>query len=169
MTRIPVTILAALGALAISGCESFVPTIGPSRHQIENAEAPANSAAIQLIDIDDSVTDKLTAQQQLRLFSETLTNARIATRTVGFGDVLEVTIWEAAPATLFGSATTNVLGGGIATSHSTTLPEQAVDEQGYIMVPFAGQIKAAGETLGNIQRKIVERLAQKANQPEILV
>jgi polysaccharide export outer membrane protein len=81
--------------------------------------------------------------------------------------VLEVTIWEAAPATLFGSAP--LTGNTIATSRPTTLPEQPVDDQGYIFVPFAGRVMAAGRTLTAIEADIVERLHAKANQPEVLV
>jgi polysaccharide export outer membrane protein len=36
-------------------------------------------------------------------------------------------------------------------------------------VPFAGRIPAAGKTLQAIEATIVERLAKKANQPEVLV
>jgi polysaccharide export outer membrane protein len=123
---------------------------------------------IQVIDINDKVTGRLLDQRKQHLFSETLGNQRITSRRVGAGDVLEVSIWEAAPATLFatGALTT---GATIATSRATTLPEQAVDDQGNIYVPFAGRIPSAGKTLEEIEAEIVARLAKKANQPEVLV
>jgi polysaccharide export outer membrane protein len=154
--------------MLVSGCAGFLPTIGPSRSQVEAAKAPANAAAIQIIDIDDAVTRRLLAQRALRLFSETLGNTRIASRTIGAGDVLEVSIWEAAPATLFSSATM-VNSNAIATSHPTALPEQPVDDEGFIFVPFAGRVPAAGKTLQDIEGDIVRRLRAKANQPEVLV
>jgi polysaccharide export outer membrane protein len=83
--------------------------------------------------------------------------------------MLEVSIWEAAPATLFGIAPMNNTSGAIPTAHATTLPEQPVDDGGFIYVPFAGRIPAAGKTLDAIEAEIVERLAKKANQPEVLV
>jgi len=157
----------------MSGCTGFLPTIGPSRHAINNAQPEAGATAIQIIDIDDGVTRQLLAQRATRLFSETLGNARIAARTVGPGDMLEVSIWEAAPATLFGnSGSTAGVGGmnnAIATSHATTLPEQPVDDEGCILVPFAGRIPAAGKTLQEIESEITSRLSGKANQPEVLV
>jgi len=160
--------LIAFGAVLLCGCVGFLPTIGPSRAQIEGAKPAPNDAAIQIIDIDDAVIRRLLAQRALRNFSETLGNERIASRTVGAGDVLEVSIWEAAPATLFSPAPI-AAGNVIATSHPTTLPEQAVDEDGIIYVPFAGRIRAAGKTLKAIEADIVGRLAKKANQPEVLV
>jgi polysaccharide export outer membrane protein len=87
---------------------------------------------------------------------------------IGAGDFLVVSIWEAAPATLFGSLQMDPH--GLPTpSLATTLPEQPVDGEGCITVPFAGRITAAGKTLPDIAAEIKQRLAKKANQPEVLV
>jgi polysaccharide export outer membrane protein len=129
---------------------------------------PPAAAAIQVVDVDDAVTRQLLTQRAQRLFSETLGNTPISTRVVGAGDVLEVSIWEAAPATLFGSPAMEVRG-ALSTSHATTLPEQMVDSEGFIAVPFAGRILAAGLSLQGIQAEIVSRLTGKANQPEVLI
>jgi polysaccharide biosynthesis/export protein len=171
MRRIQISVVAAIGAVLLSGCAGFLPTIGPSRSAIDANKPQPNAAAIQIIDIDDAVTRQLLAQRATRLFSETLGNAHIASRTVGPGDMLEVSIWEAAPATLFGTApvTTGTGPVPIATSRATTLPEQPVDDEGFIYVPFAGRILAAGKPLQAIDAEIVERLAKKANQPEVMV
>jgi polysaccharide export outer membrane protein len=168
MHRLQTSIIAAISAILLSGCAGFLPTIGPTRGEIERSKPPPNAAAIQLIVIDDAVIRQLLAQRALRLFSETLGNQRIASRSVGPGDMLEVSIWEAAPATLFGApplVATNM----IATSHATTLPEQPVDDDGFILVPFAGRVPAAGKSLQSIEEEIVSRLNGKANQPEVLV
>jgi polysaccharide export outer membrane protein len=87
---------------------------------------------------------------------------------MGPGDVLEVSIWEAAPATLFGSPTREI-SGAIATANFTVLPDQMVDDEGLISVPFAGRILAAGKTLAAIEADIVQRLTGKANQPQVVV
>ena len=153
----------------LTGCASFLPTIGPSRTQIDDSKPQPNQGAIQIIDINDSITRQLLSQRALHLFSETLGNKRIASRTVGGGDVLEVSIWEAAPATLFSIAPTNASTSAISTAHPTTVPEQPVDDDGFILVPFAGRIPAQGKTLQEIESEITSRLRGKANQPEVLV
>jgi polysaccharide biosynthesis/export protein len=158
----------ALSALQVCGCASFVPTVGPSRSAIEGTKPISNAPTIQLVDIDEAVTRRLLDQRAQRRFSETLGNTRITSRPIGAGDVLEVSIWEAAPATLFATGATSAYN-VIATSHATTLPEQAVDDEGCIYVPFAGRIPAAGKTLQDIEADIVARLSKKANQPEVLV
>ena len=167
-TRFLVFSLLALALLG--GCGGFLPTIGPTRSQIENAKPSPSDAGFQIIDVNDAVTNRLMARRGQRMFSETLGSQRIASRTAGAGDLLEVSIWEAAPATLFSMAsTTSASPNAIATSHPTTLPEQPVDDEGFILVPFAGRIPASGRTLQQIESEITERLKGKANQPEVLV
>jgi polysaccharide biosynthesis/export protein len=156
-----------LAALALAGCSTFLPTIGPSRHQIEHAKVPPNVAALQFINIDDSITRQLVAQRKLHLFSESLGTQHPAAHAVGAGDRLEVTIWEAAPATLFGAPVST--SGAITTTHATTLPDQPVDDDGTIYVPFAGRIPAQGRTLQDIESDVATRLQKKANQPEVMV
>jgi polysaccharide export outer membrane protein len=168
MRRIFLLMALGIDLLALTGCTGFLPGIGPSRRQIEHVTSPPIAAAIQVIDIDDAISQQLLEQRRLRMFSETLGNRHISSRTVGSGDVLEVTIWEASPATLFGFAPA-AANPAILTSRATTLPEQVVDDDGFIFVPFGGRIAAAGKTLQAIEAEIVSRLAQKANQPEVLV
>ena len=165
-----ISIIVGINLLSLSGCAGFLPGIGPSRHAIDNSKPNPHAAAIQIVDINDTVTRQLLAEREQRLFSETLGNATILSRAVGPGDILEVSIWEAAPATLFGSAPVSVAGSAaINTSHAITLPDQPVDDQGFILVPFAGRVKAAGKSLTSIEDEIVSRLKAKANQPEVLV
>jgi polysaccharide biosynthesis/export protein len=135
---------------------------------VEQAKTPVGAAAIQVVDIDDEVARALLAQRATRLFSETL-STHPPSRAVGAGDVLEVSIWEASPPTLFGETAALQVRGAIATSHATTLPDQMVDDEGYISVPFAGRVQAAGKSLDAIQDEIVQRLTGKANQPQVLV
>jgi polysaccharide export outer membrane protein len=44
-----------------------------------------------------------------------------------------------------------------------------VNSKGYIHIPFAGNIRAAGRTLSQIESSIVSRLKDKAHQPQALV
>ncbi len=165
--------LVLLTVSLLSGCASLLPSLGPSRHQIEAASHREGTVPLQIIEVNDDVTRQLRTRQTYRLFSETLGNQHLDRRTVGPGDVLDISIWEAAPATLFSvapiSASLASGGGQLPTSRATTLPEQSVDDEGFIFVPFAGRIPAAGHTLEEIQKDIVARLTGKANQPEVLV
>ena len=166
---VPATVALALGTALLPGCAGFISTSGPSRHAVEQNKTTVGAAAIQVIDVNDQVTRQLLSQRTQRLFSLTLGSEPVTSRIVGPGDVLEVSIWEAAPATLFGSTPLVQASGQIKTATPTTLPEQMVDDDGFISVPFAGRILVAGKTLHEIEEEIVRRLTGKANQPEVLV
>jgi polysaccharide biosynthesis/export protein len=89
---------------------------------------------------------------------------------VDVGDALEVTIWEAPPATLFGGSVADTrIGAAISTARPTTLPETLVGPDGTISVPFAGLVTARGRTLRDIELEVVRRLQGKANAPQVQV
>ena len=56
-----------------------------------------------------------------------------------------------------------------AASHVTTLPEQMVNSEGTINIPFVGQIAVAGRSTEQIESEIKRGLKGKANQPQVLV
>jgi polysaccharide biosynthesis/export protein len=153
--------------VTLAGCAGFLPSSGPSRAEISRA-SKVGAAAIQVVDVDDAVTRRLLEQRNGRLFSDALHVEPIVARPIGPGDMLEVSIWEADPATLFATSSIQ-LPGQIATSHATVLPDQMVDDQGFISVPFAGRIPAAGKSLQDIEQEVVQRLTGKANQPQVIV
>jgi polysaccharide export outer membrane protein len=158
----------ALGAMLLAGCSTFFPSIGPSRKDIEHSAQARTLPPIQIVDVNEEVTQRLVAQRTRHLFSESLTNTSEQLQPIGAGDFLVVSIWEATPATLFGSV--EISTSGVPTpAHAITLPEQPVDGEGCITVPFAGRVPAAGKTLPDIAAEIKRRLATKANQPEVLV
>jgi polysaccharide biosynthesis/export protein len=158
----------ALYALLLAGCSTFFSSIGPSRKDVEHSAGERPLPPIQLIEVNEEVTQRLVAQRSRHLFSEVLSNRPDQLQTIGAGDYLVVSIWEATPATLFGAGQINPT--GIPTpSLPTTLQEQPVDGEGCITVPFAGRIPAAGKTLPDIAAEIKQRLSKKANQPEVLV
>ncbi len=161
------SVVPILAAAFLSGCALF-PTSGPSVKEVEQSALPAAANAIQIVEVDDAVTRRLLSQRKQTLFSEALGNAASASHLVGAGDVLEVSIWEAPPATLFGVGTLDARG-TVSGVRATVLPEQVVNNEGFISVPFAGRIQAAGRTLQAIEAEVVKRLTGKANQPEALV
>lgn len=83
---------------------------------------------------------------------------------LGIGDVVQITVFESGSGGLFTPTE-----GGSRQGNFVTLPAQAVDRQGNITMPFAGQIKAAGRKNIEIQREIEEKLAKRALEPQILL
>ncbi|MGF6261522.1 polysaccharide export outer membrane protein [Paraburkholderia youngii] len=155
------------GAVAVSGCSS-IPTSGPSRSQISGAAAPANPTGIQIVDVTDEVARKLFAERSIGNFATTLGNGTSFQQQLGVGDTIEVSIWEAPPATLFGPSQLDSKGGA-SNARVTVLPDQTIDGTGKINVPFAGELKAVGRTPAELQSDIAARLKNIAHDPQVLV
>jgi len=159
--------LAALSMLLAAGCAQL-PRVGPTGAEVEQAATPAASV-IQIVDVDDGVARRLLSQRSMLMFSDALaeTGPQAASSVVGLGDAVEVTLWEAPPAALFSPSIIDPR--SLSSAGATTLPAQVVDRDGFIVVPFAGRVRAAGQSTQEIGAEIVRRLRGKANQPEALV
>lgn len=160
-----------VSALLLSGCagpSSFLSSSGPSASSVNDSKQINDSNAIQIVDVNDNVTRRLVDSNKQAKFSEVFGGKISSSYFVGAGDAIEVSIWEAPPATLFGSGLSDSKAGG-STSRVSTFPEQVVQSNGMINIPFAGQITAAGKSLQEIENEIIKRLHGKANQPQVLV
>ncbi|HWW46411.1 MAG TPA: polysaccharide biosynthesis/export family protein [Xanthobacteraceae bacterium] len=82
----------------------------------------------------------------------------------GIGDTVSVTIFEATAGGLFIPAEAGVRPGNF-----VTIPNQAVDNQGNITVPYAGAIQAKDRTPADVQRAIVAALKDRAIEPQAVV
>ncbi len=158
-------------ALLSSGCVSsptWIASSGPDSKQINNVNSINENSGIQIKDVDDKVARQLISHEGQKLFSEIYSSPEKSTYVIGAGDVLEVSIWEAPPATLFGGSGMDSKS-GTSTTRSVAFPEQMVSSEGTITIPFAGKIDAAGKTPSQIEVQITKRLKDKANQPQVLV
>lgn len=154
----------------ISACSSL-PTSGPSYSKVLEANkrtSETNLPEVNLIKLDNITAQNLYQAQQAQRFSgfDGSMGGGGYAGTVNVGDILEISIWEAPPAVLFGG-TFSAEGQG--NGHLTQLPQQMVNQNGTITVPFIGNIKVAGKTPEAIQNQIVGALNRKANQPQALV
>jgi polysaccharide export outer membrane protein len=84
--------------------------------------------------------------------------------TFGIGDIISVTIFEAAAGGLFIPAEASVRPGNF-----VTLPNQPVDTKGFISIPYAGLVPAAGKTPAQVEKEIVDRIKNRAIEPQAVV
>jgi polysaccharide export outer membrane protein len=156
-------------AAAVAGCSAFGSS-GPSSRAILHSEnKPLSTAAISVVELTDDVARQIVANDRKDNFSELFGGGTAAGSFIGPGDILEISLWEAPPAVLFGSTAIGLPIGLGATSNSLSMPGSVVDENGRISIPFAGSIIAAGKTPAQIEREIVARLRGKAHQPQASV
>jgi polysaccharide biosynthesis/export protein len=148
------TLLACVVGLA--SCDAL-PRSGPSKSEIYAGSVQREGDAF-VVAVDDRVT-RATAVVPALGFSSGFTNAGVVgSDTIHAGDVLGVSIWE------------NVDEGILTTAGAPAgLQDVQVDGQGFIFIPYAGRIKAAGNSPEAIRRIITEKLQEQTPDPQVMV
>lgn len=149
-----VSLVATIGLLA--ACQ--LPKSGPNKTEIL-AGAVQNGGNAFVVEVDDRVTRLTSAVPQFG-FSSSFSSAQALTAdTVRPGDVLGLTIWE--------NVDDGLLSGETGTA--TALDEVQVDSDGFIFVPYAGRIRAAGNTPEQLRVLITNKLREQTPDPQIEV
>jgi len=146
-----------------------MPGAGPGLEAVQRAAQATGPGQVQLVDITPEVAQRLAGLERRKVFSEVLSSTGAADLRIGAGDSIEISVWEAPPASLFGGVTQDPRTGGASGARATVLPEQMIGIDGMVNVPFAGRILAAGRTPAEVEGDIVQRLGRMAHQPQALV
>lgn len=151
----------------LAGCTSLG-AAGPSAGQVKRIDGQDYAGQqIALVELNPQTRQRVAAFEQSLGLAERLGESDAGAWLIGPGDMLDIGLWEAPPAVLFG-------GGGIIPGLDTgaqnrTVLQQMVDGSGAITVPFAGRIEAGGRTPAEVEREIVQRLKGRANDPQASV
>ena len=158
-----VEILAVVAALSSTGGCSWMPTSGPAVYDVAAGATNPGVLPYELIQLTPQVGQILAASAPS--FASTFSDRRVpAEIRFGIGDVVSVTIFEAAAGGLFIPAEAGVRPGNF-----ITLPNQAVDHNGNISVPYTSGIHALGRTPPEVQQEIVNVLKNRAIEPQVVV
>jgi len=149
---------AALAALVavVAGCS--LPRSGPTKAEIFEGSVQRQGDAF-IVTVNQRVT-RATAVVPALGFSSAFLNAGIVgSDTIAPGDTLGLTIFE------------NVDDGLLVPegAPSAVLEEVQVDGSGFIFVPYAGRIRAAGNSPETIRRLITEKLDSQTPDPQVQV
>ena len=150
----PIALVLVASTLASCG----LPGVGPNKKQIFAGSVQREGDAF-VVAVNDRVT-RATAVIPALGFSDALKNASVQSADIiRPGDTLGLTIWE------------NVDDGLLAgeASNATALESVQVDGSGFIFVPYAGRIRAAGNTPEAIRRIITEKLEDQTPDPQVEV
>jgi polysaccharide biosynthesis/export protein len=135
-----------------------LPRVGPNKKEIFAGSVQQEGDAF-IVSVNDRVTRATSVVPALG-FSDSFLNAGVlGSDTISAGDSLGLTIWENVDDGLLASAGAN----------STILEEVQVDGSGFIFVPYAGRVKAAGNTPEGLRRVITERLKDQTPDPQVQV
>lgn len=140
----------------VSSCG--LPRVGPNKREIYAGSVQKQGDAF-VVSVNDRVT-RATAVVPALGFTDAFVNAgQLGSDTIRPGDTLGLTIYE------------NVDDGLLAgtAQSSSVLEEVQVDGAGFIFVPYAGRIRAAGNTPEAIRRIITGKLEDQTPDPQVMV
>ncbi len=147
-------LLAAVALVAACG----LPRSGPTKNEIYAGSVLREGDAF-IVSVNDRVTRATAVTPALGFSQAFLSAGALGSDTINPGDTLGLTIWENVDDGLLASTTSN----------STLLEEVQVDGAGFIFVPYAGRIRAAGNTPEAIRRVITNKLKDQTPDPQVQV
>ena len=143
-------------AAVLSSCG--LPRVGPTKKEIFEGSVQRSGDAF-VVTVNDRVT-RATAVTPALGFSQAFKNAHvIGSDTIRPGDTLGLTVWENVDQGLLAGTGQN----------ATVLDEVQVDGAGFIFVPYAGRIRAAGNTPEALRRIITSKLEAQTPDPQVVV
>jgi polysaccharide export outer membrane protein len=154
----------------MSGCAGVTPQDTPNSQSVQsNAQVSAlseervNYALVSLTPEILNATNTVTASS-LGSLGSLGGGSRGGDVTIGIGDIVTVTIFEAASGGLFIPREA-----GSRSGNFVDIPRQQVDQSGSITVPYAGTIRVAGMTARGVSGIIRDRIKDRAIDPQAVV
>ena len=157
-TSLAVKAIVLLTSVAlVAGCG--LPRSGPNKREVLSGSVDKKGDA-HVVTVTPEVS-RLTAVQPSFGFSESFRNAGVvASDMISSGDEISITVYEnVKDDPLLGNTGQRVSG----------LSTVQVDGQGYIFIPYAGRIKAAGQTNEGLRQAITRKLEGQTPDPQVSV
>ena len=145
----------ALIASTVASCG--LPRSGPSKREIFAGSVERDGNAF-IVEANQAVARATNVDPGLAFGSMFASAGVVASDTVQPGDSLSITVYENVEDGL-------LTAGGVAAN----INEVQVDGDGFIFVPYAGRIRAAGNSPERIRQILTERLEQQTPDPQVLV
>lgn len=154
--RIALRFMAMASLVLLAACA--LPRSGPSKKEIYRGSIE-NGGNAHILFVDDRVARAASYTPSYGFGQDFLSAGQVGADEIRPGDVLGLTIWE------------NVDDGLLASmgSSNTALTELQVDSAGYIFVPYAGRVRAAGNSPEELRNLITQRLATQTPDPQVTV
>lgn len=149
--------LALVGALVtLSACG--LPRGGPSKGEILSGSVEKGGTT-NIVYVNDRVIRAANFAPSYGFGRDFRNAGQVSADTIRAGDVLGLSIWE------------NVDDGLLASmgQSSTELQQLQVDSNGYIFVPYAGRIKASGNSPEEVRQLITSKLESQTPDPQVTV
>lgn len=150
-----VALLVVVSLVATCG---LLPRSGPNRRELFAGSVQRDGDAF-VVTVNDRVIRATSVVEALG-FSDAFLNAgRVGSDIIHPGDTLSLTIWENVTDPLLGATGTP----------NSVLDEVQVDGSGFIFIPYAGRVRAAGNTPDGLRQIITRNLDEQTPDPQIIV
>lgn len=148
----------ALGAAILSLAACGLPRSGPTRGEIFAGSVMREGDAFVLV-VDDRINAVAGVVPSLGFHSGLVSSGQGFADIIQAGDTLSITVFE------------NVDDGLIVPQgqNATVLSEVQVDGQGFVFVPYAGRIRAGGNTIEGVRQAITRQLEEQTPDPQVQV
>jgi polysaccharide biosynthesis/export protein len=148
-----IAFIVCAGALASCG----LPRTGPTKGEIFSGSVQRQGDAF-IVSVNDHVTRVTSVVPALGFDRGFLSAGVVGSDTIQPGDTISLEIWENVET-------------GLLTSNAgaSRIEEVQVSGDGFIFVPYAGRIRASGNTTEAIRRLITDRLAEQTPDPQVIV
>ncbi len=156
--------------LLLAGCTpgSFLSESGPTRgaivggaSQVVRETGPDSVVKYAIVEVNDGVLKRM-----VQIMPSPVDRGEHAVYhgEIGIDDILGLTIFESGSGGLFLPREAGTRAGNY-----VTLPNQQVDRNGDVTVPYVGQVKAAGLLPAELGKKIQTLLSARALEPQVVV
>ena len=162
--------VASLLSVALGACATL-PASGPTGSQIYgDQKGRENRLGFGIIELD-SVSSLPPATATAREMAVPLVPGQEwPSNLIGPNDILDIAVYEAGVALFSGGSMTAQMGGALPPgANAERLPSIKVDDQGFITIPYAGRVMAAGHTTTELQSIIEQALVGRSQSPQAVV
>ncbi len=149
-----VALLVVVSLVATCG----LPRSGPNRRELFAGSVQREGDAF-VVSVNDRVLRATALVEALGFSSDFINAGQLGSDTIRPGDTLSLSIWENVTDPLLGPQGTP----------STVLDEIQVDGAGFIFIPYAGRVRAAGNTPDQLRQILTRSLDEQTPDPQIIV
>ncbi|MBB4023377.1 polysaccharide export outer membrane protein [Confluentimicrobium naphthalenivorans] len=140
----------------VAGCA--LPRSGPNKREIFEGSIQKSGDAF-VVTVNDRVTRATSVVPSLGFSSDFRNAGIVGSDTIQPGDTLGLTIYENVDDGLLAGEGTN----------ASVLDEVQVDGSGFIFIPYAGRVRASGNTPERLRQIITEKLDAQTPDPQVVV
>lgn len=161
-------IFAGLLALFLTGCE-LLPGVAPSSTQL--VRTTDESWEVYQVKVSSLITKALASSRGPAFPPSFRTQSYTPSVALKPGDIIGVTVYEQMGSTIFSGTVPPMVTGtpGQAAPPPTTLPQQVIEADGRISIPYVGRVRVAGSTPSQAAETIQRGLEAQTVRPQVVV